>query len=500
MSDKEKGRLKRLFSKETLQSRTFKHGGLATIITVLFIVAVFVVNMIVGVLNERLPMDLDLTKDKIFELTQQSIDFVKGIDRDVEISVLNTEEGFKGSDEYFTQASNVIQQYAKYNSRIKVQFVDIVKNPTFTSEYADENPQTDDIIVKSGDNHVILSAEDLFNIETTYNSYFQPVRYISASKAEQTMTSALLNVISDTKIKVSFLTGYEEADYTSLQELLEKNNFEVSVKNIVTEEIDADTKMVVIFAPSKDYDTDSLKKLDEFLSNDDNLGKTVVYIANQNLQDTTNLNAFLEEWNMQIGDGIAYRTDDSKLMTSNNPFSAFADYGSSEYTEKLPNSGIDVFMPYSKPIEATESDNVKVLLQYSSQAGIVPSDANDGGEFTAAEGMVDGAVPLAVVSTKKQYKGEETQKSNVAVIGSNMAFYSSFLSTNANNNSAYFVNMFNILAERENTITIESKSVEAARLGISAKQANTLGIIFSIVLPVLVLVIGLVVWIRRRNR
>ena len=42
--------------------------------------------------------------------------------------------------------------------------------------------------------------------------------------------------------------------------------------------------------------------------------------------------------------------------------------------------------------------------------------------------------------------------SNVAVVGSAAAFASSLLSSTSVNNSAYFINMFNTLAEREDTV------------------------------------------------
>ena len=48
--------------------------------------------------------------------------------------------------------------------------------------------------------------------------------------------------------------------------------------------------------------------------------------------------------------------------------------------------------------------------------------------------------------------------SNVAVVGSAAAFASSLLSSTSVNNSAYFINMFNTLAEREDTVLIEAKT------------------------------------------
>ena len=54
------------------------------------------------------------------------------------------------------------------------------------------------------------------------------------------MTSAMVNVTSDEITKVAILTGYDEADYSSLTSMLTSNNFDVQEVNITTDEIPED--------------------------------------------------------------------------------------------------------------------------------------------------------------------------------------------------------------------------------------------------------------------
>ena len=102
---------------------------------------------------------------------------------------------------------------------------------------------------------------------------------VTSSKAEQSVTSAMVNVTSDEITKVAILTGYDEADYSSLTSMLTSNNFDVQEVNITTDEIPEDAKLAVIFAPGRDYDQSSLKKLDTFLSNNEKLGKSLVRLG-----------------------------------------------------------------------------------------------------------------------------------------------------------------------------------------------------------------------------
>ena len=65
--------------KNIFKSRKFKYGGIATVITILFIVVVIVINMIMGVLDSKVVMEVDLTPNQVYGLTQESIDFVQGL-------------------------------------------------------------------------------------------------------------------------------------------------------------------------------------------------------------------------------------------------------------------------------------------------------------------------------------------------------------------------------------------------------------------------------------
>ena len=81
-----------------------------------------------------------------------------------------------------------------------------------------------------------------------------------------------------------------------------------------------------------------------------------------------------------------------------------------------------------------------------------------------------------------------------------MAFDDAFLSRGSLNNSSYLLGVFNKLTDQENIIQIESKSLENQELGVSAYQAATIGIIFTFVLPIIVAIVGMVVWAKRSNK
>ena len=106
---------------------------------------VIVINMIMGVLDSKVVMEVDLTPNQVYGLTQESIDFVQGLDKDVEINILNSKDSFESGGPVLCAAAAIIENYSKYSSRVTVNYVDLVKNPTFAANYEDENIASNDV-------------------------------------------------------------------------------------------------------------------------------------------------------------------------------------------------------------------------------------------------------------------------------------------------------------------------------------------------------------------
>ena len=217
------------------------------------------------------------------------------------------------SGEYYVQAHSVIEQYEKYSDQITLEYVDLLENPSLASAY--EDVQIGDIIVSSGNRSQTLTAYDLFNVES--GSYYG--NYITSSRAEQAMTSAIMNVTSETQVKAGVLTGHSEQYPDGFVQLLENNNFEVVSVSPATEEIPEDIDVLIWVAPINDPDQDVLDKLDAFLS--DNEEKTLLYFADTTQPVLPRLEAFLEKWGIAVEPSSVIETDNRKIINSNPYFS-----------------------------------------------------------------------------------------------------------------------------------------------------------------------------------
>ena len=77
---------------------------------------------------------------------------------------------------------------------------------------------------------------------------------------------------------------------------------------------------------------------------------------------------------------------------------------------------------------------------------------------------------------------------------------SAFTSMSAVDNGEYIVNLLNKLTGKSAGVTIVGKEIGTETLGISSQQATVIGGFFQYGLPIIVVIIGVTVWVRRRNK
>lgn len=493
---KEKGKFKKF-----MKSRKAKHGTVAMAITALVIVMVIVLNIIIGLLVNRFPdLELDLTSNNSFALQDDTIDYVSHLNNDVTVYILMEKDKFEGQGTYFVQAQKMLNKMAsKSDGKMKIKYVDLTSNPSFTSNYPNVDWQSSSanniVLVESGKQYKVLTLTDCFEYdEQTYNYY--GTYSFTGTKIEQAVVTAILNVTTDDKVVVDMIKGNNEQDYSSLKSLLENNAYQVNEVSLATGDFDKDAKVAIMYAPSVDLDEKIVEKLSTWLSNDGKYGRSLIYVPTADMGEMPNLDDFLKEWGMSIDRGYVFETDETALVNANSPYAFTVSYGD-YYKDNLKNSKIPVVVSESHAVNITDENTAHALLKTTNKAGVLPIDADKSwdykdaitgnGENVAAEGVMT---------------NEDKKSSRVVVFGSYIMFSDTIMKYNSFNNSAYFMNVINTIADKEDVgITIESKSIDNTELGITdVATQNTMLVVFVIVIPIAILVAGFVFWLRRRNR
>lgn len=481
------------------RSRRFKHGTLATVMTAGFVALVVLVNVIVGLLVERFPMDIDLTDNKIFELSEESIDYLKGIDNEIEITVLAKEIDFTAQNDYYNQANEIFKKYEKYGKNITLSYVDIYSDPTVAQKYPKETLGYGQIVVSSGDRYQLLDAYDLFNTQTSQSSGYTT---IASSKAEQAMTSAIMFITDENPITVTVLNGFGttgSTDISYLTDLLNSNGYLINEINLMTEDIPENTTIAILAAPVTDITETEADKLSAYLDNDGNLGKILYYFADASQPKLPMLESLLEEWGIAFGDGYLAETDMNNIYMTNTVM--MQQYGESEtFTEGL-NLSVPIVSYTARPMWALWPNNsnryTEVLLSTYDSAVNVPADASADWDINTAERS---SYETVISAKRVMTAGSRTLNSYIIAFSSFGMIDSYFLNMSALNNGEFMVNLSNVLSSKENGIQVVPKTLGTQTLGISQQQAVSLGAVFQYALPIVVLLIGTFVWLRRRNK
>ena len=112
-----------------------------------------------------------------------------------------------------------------------------------------------------------------------------------------------------------------------------------------------------------------------------------------------------------------------------------------------------------------------------------------------------GARDVAVISKKETSVGLDTYTSHMLVLGSSFIMDSTLLNqTNTFNNANVIIGMLNTMTGKEASAVIPEKALQQALIAPTAHEMNVIKVFAIYVIPAVVAVIGVCVFVRRKNR
>jgi len=526
-------------SKTKKAHKKLKHGSMAIAFTAVFVAVLVLINIVATQVFERFPLSFDMTSNSSYSISDETIDYVKSIEKDVKITVLAEKDTFDSQNVYTLQADEILQKYAQYNSKITIEYVDFLSNPNVVSQY-DDGLSAYDIIFETtqiGDDGKeykrtsVVSPLDLVNfssevvsslsssgmtLETMALSYYgnelnfvtayatqtfsnsagEKTNFIESSNAEQAYTSALMIVTDSNPVKITLLTGRgEAAPLNYYQTLMKANGYEVDSVNITTEDIPADTDLAVIAAPTVDYTDAEVKKVSDFLNNGTKLGKNLMYIESVQQPDTPKIDELLEEYGIILEDYCMYDAESSNVSNGYLKVNLSAE----DYEKDIKNDSLTMLtMLYTKPItlKFDEEDMKKTVALLKTADTGFKADMNTGDKISSGEQIA------AAIGYKAAFNDDNTESySQVLALGSEFLLDDSILQATQYANSQWILSVTNQMTGKTTSgITIEPSKIGGELFELTDAQISIYKWTFILVIPLIVLVIGIVVWIRRKNR
>jgi ABC-2 type transport system permease protein len=477
------------FMNKFFKSRSLKYGSNSIILIIAVIALVVLANVLIGTAN----LKLDLTPNKLYSLTDVSQNLLKGLKQDVTITGL-FDQGSVGTTGEYKDVTDLLALYQK-NGHIKVRYVDPDKNPSIIKQLDQSgtmNLQKNDFVIQSTVNGQTkakkLSYSDLFATTTDQQTYQQ---YSTGSNAEQGISGAIKYVVSEKTPVVYFTEGHNEisvdSQYTNVKGFLDKNNFQVKTLNLVTVgTVPDDAAMLIIAAPKSDLSLAEKNTLNAYLRAG---GKAVFlfdYLANDPSLDQ--FNDLLSGFNVAVDNDKIMETDANNHAT-NDPYNI------------LLNVSSNAIIPQSFPVLLSNSRSISTLKNkkdYITPTSLLSTSSTAVGEMVSKSSGANlkGPMDIAVAIDNKGFEKD----CKILVMG-NASFIadSAAQSTGYSNSLIFFMQSISWMIDKQDEIIVPTKDYTSQTLNITQMQANVVGGVLVVVLPLIILGLGLLVYLRRRH-
>lgn len=470
-----------------INKKYLKNGSYSFTISAIFICVIIVINLIVGELPSKYTQ-LDVSEGKLYSIGDQTKEVLKGLEKDVTIYQIAQE----GSED--ETIANLLEKYADESKHVKVVKKDPVVNPKFVSEYTSEDISANSLIVVCGDRNKVIDYQNIYEASLDYTTYsYQTTGF----DGEGQITSAIAYVTSEDLPILYTLEGHGEKELGSaIKEGIEKSNIQINSLNLLTEgTVPEDTDCLLINSPSTDISAEEKDAILEYLENG---GKSMIF-SDYTEEKLENFDSILENYGVKRADGIVFEGDTQRYGMQM-PYYLIPEIQSTDASGDVASSGYMVLAPYAQGIQKLEEvrDTLTVeSLLTTSDSSYSKTNMNSD-TLEKEEEDIEGPFDLGVSITETVGEDKETQ----------IVYYSTAnLMDNQINqlvsggNAQMILSSLNWMtgSEEQTNVSIPSKNLQVSYLTLTAYDTSFWTICTIGLIPGFFLIVGFVVWYKRRK-
>jgi hypothetical protein len=466
-------------------------------------VLVLAVVVMVNHLGARWFHRLYLTTQMRQSLSPLTVGLLHSLTNHVKVTLLYDKE-----DPLFTTVSALLNDYHNINPRLRVAAVDYLwdagEAENIKAEYKSQLTSLTNknlIIFDCGGRVKIVNGNTLaeYVLEQVPNETEREFRRKpTAFLGEKLFTSALLSVTSPKPLNVCYLTGHgehpleggDETGYLTFTSVLRQNYTQVQPLTLTgTNAVPMDCNLLVIAGPTAPLAESELERIDDYLHQG---GRLLVLLNYISLKRATGLEKILAGWGVDVGRGTlsdgknSFRGSDIVVM----------DFGPRPHpiVNPLTGSALHLILPRAvgrldvghPPADAPRVEEIA----FTSPAATADSgDARGPGRFSLAVAVEQGRVPGVIT---------DRGSTRLVVVGDSI-FLGNHQIESAGNRD-FLGCAINWLLERTQFMQgLGPRPITEFRLTMTKSQLRTLQWILLAGMPGAVLLLGGLVWLRRRT-
>ncbi len=499
----------------------------------------FVIVFVVGRISFNHSLRADLTRDHRFTIdplaqsivrklpVPVSVTFVFGFDAEIKKRTLDLAGQPRENlllEQYRPillqvagRVTTVLTEWSKLSENVRVDIVDAEMEPVRVKEVAERQHRPMSDLIR-GMNQVVLRAGDrertvpINRIARIQWGNFPPdprwpavpPEILGDWRVQTELTDALRGVAAGESVKVgvprgaSAVFGPESKEFEALTRILKSQGFE-PVPVELNRGVPPEVSLVLLPGVGKLLGVEETEALKRFEAS----GGRLLICCDPRLPE--GYRRVLERYGVRVVDG---EVEDPSRMYPNQTNAAqliSADFCVGTHEIDRPLEGrIGIHLGLTRPIEIenlTAEGGVRVaLLRASSDSKTVPV------EFKSETGAPDfienakKATPNAILAVALERPSSTSQKARVVVVGSSDVMNPTKLALGTHyGNRDFILNALNWLVDRNATIGVVEAEVAGSQVELSPELLSTFRLAALGGFPLVLAVIGIAVWLRRRN-
>jgi ABC-type uncharacterized transport system involved in gliding motility auxiliary subunit len=459
--------------------RAARYGANAALYSVAFIGILVAINYLSTVYHRR----VDLTEEKVFSLSPQSIQIVKSLDKPLQLY------GFFEAGQS-AAARNLYDNYSYVSHQVSAELVDPDQHPELAEKYK---------VTVMGTTHIQYGGDEGQGTNVT-------------DLSEEGITNAILKVTRNGKQQIYFTEGHGESDtddegsqsgFGALGKALQGEGFEI--KKVLLASVPSvpnDCALLVLAGPQKPLAPRELDEITDYLHKK---GKVMVMlrpIPPDSGLDEAGIGKLAADWGVKAGDDIVV---DQVVRLFAGPTLGLTPlvetYGAHPITRNFTQRTV---FPMTRSVEPDDSPKpglTVTALAKTSDTSWAETDLKELFEHQTAQfDAKDRHGPItvcdAVEADLKTLKLGDGQ-ARLVIFGDTDFADNQYI--NQFYNRDFMINAADWLTGEENQIAIRPRELRASRFRLTVDQFAVVFALSVLMLPEFLLIIGIVVWWERRN-
>lgn len=467
-------------SKKTTNPNATRAGLYSLVITVIVLGILIMVNVLANVIPSSLT-SYDISAVQLYSVTGNTRVVISALDQDVTIYWIVQDQ------QEDSVIENLLTRYEELSDHITVVKRNPDEYPTFAAEYTDEDVTNNSLVVECEDKNRYIAYSDIYTTEANYVTG----QYESSFDGEGQITSAIDYVTKEDMPIVYTLEGHGEGELPeALSNEITKANYEVQSFSLLTENgVPEDAACVIIYAPESDISEEEASMLKEYVSDG---GKLFVSCGPTEDGILTNLCSILSDYGVETQEGIVVEEDPMHYGFAV-PYILLPDMQSDDITDPLMENNYYVLIPVASGLTINEDSGTTVQsLMDTTDTSYSKIDGFTATDLTKEDGDIDGPFSLAVSVTTEN-------DGQIIWIASSMYLSEPYNGYSSGANTDLTMNALTKLVGETEVMSIRTRSLNYNTLTLTAAQSNMLRLVMVVIIPLVFVVLGVIVVLRRRS-